>query len=161
MKLYELTGQMIGLQSLIEDGEMDAETLSDTLEALQGDITVKAENLIGYVANLDADVAMIDTEIKRLQARKKTISNRQGSLRNYLRTNMEASGIDKITCPLFTITLRKATQAVFVADVNSLPPEYVRTTVMPDKAAIKAVLKAGEKVEGCNLIDGQRGLLIK
>jgi len=161
MKLYELSHQMVGLKSLIEEGEMDSDALADTLDALEGDIQVKAESLLGYVANLASDVDAINIEINRLQARKKTIANRQNGLREYLRTNMIAAEIKKITCPLFSITLRKAAQAVSVDDMALLLPKYQKRTVTADMALIKADLKAGKDVPGCRLIDGKQGLLIK
>ena len=159
--LYEMTSQMIGLKRLIDDGEMDEQALADTLDGLEGDLKVKAENLLGYVANVGSDVDAIDAEIKRLTGRKKVMVNNQNRLREYLRYNMDVGGIDKIECPLFTITLRKATQVVSVGDIEQLPDEYIRTTVAPDKVAIKAALKAGIDVPGCEFQEGKRGLMIK
>ena len=160
MKLYELSNQMRGLQALMDDPETELD-LADTLDALEGDLQVKAEGLLSYVSNLGSDVEAINTEIKRLTVRKKVITNKQDSLREYLRHNMDIGGIDKITCPLFTITLRKATQAVQVADMDALPEKYRRITVSADKAAIKSDLKAGKEIPGCSMVDGKRGLLIK
>lgn len=163
MKLYELTAQVKGLQRLMEDGEMDEQTLQDTLEGLEGDLQVKADGLLAYVSNLGSDVAAIDAEINRLQARRNAISNHQESLREYLRFNMEQSGIDKITCPLFTITLRKAPDVVVIESEDLIPAMYKETveTVKISKEAIKRHLKEGIHVPGARLGDGKRGLLIK
>jgi hypothetical protein len=164
--LYTLTGQMIGLHNLMEDGLMDADTLQDTLDGLTGELEQKAESLLGYVANVGSDVSAIDVEIKRLQARKQVMINRQDSLREYLRMNMEVSGTNKITCPLFSITLRKPTQMVDVVERSLLPDEYLLPAkpipeLQPDKRKILATLKAEVDVPGCRLMDGKRGLLIK
>jgi len=160
--LYELSNQMIGLQHLMEDDDAEYD-LTDTLDALEGDIQVKAENLLGYVSNLAADVSVIDTEIKRLQSRKKVIANRQESLREYLRFNMETGGIDKITCPLFTITLRKATDICVIDSEDLIPDEFktIVTTTKIDKMAIKRAIKVNGIVEGVRLEPGKRGLMIK
>ena len=161
-KLYELTEQMQGLRALMEDDDVEYD-LTDTLDALEGDIQVKAEGLLAYVTNLGSDASQIDVEIKRLQARKKAIANRQESLRDYLRFNMEESGIDKITCPLFTITLRKAPDVVVVESADLIPDMFkeVVETVKVDKAAIKRHLKDKMDVPGARLEPGKRGLLIK
>lgn len=159
--LYDLTEQYLGLARLIEEGEVDEQTLKDTLDGITGSIQVKAENLLAYVSNLNADVDAIDTEVKRLQARKKVITNRQNSLREYLRQNMDTSGISKITCPLFTITLIKPKDMCVVTDVDELPEEYVRTEIKPDKAKILRALKSGEKVPGAAIGKSQAGLMIK
>jgi hypothetical protein len=161
--LYELTSQMIGLHKLIEDGEMEPQALQDTLDGLEGDIQVKAEGLLAYVANMGADLDAIDAAVKRLTERRTAITNRQESLREYLRFNMEASGIDKITCPLFTITLRKAPDVVVIESEDLIPAMYKETveTVKISKEAIKRHLKSGEHVPGARLGEGKRGLIIK
>ena len=161
--LYQITGQFIGLKNLIEDGEMDAQALEDTLEALEGDLQVKAEGLLSYVANIGSDVAAIDTEIKRLQKRKTTMTNRQESLRDYLKLNMIAGEIQKIACPLFSITLTKQRDVCVIDYPNNIPDEYLKvvTTSRPVKADILKALKAGKDVPGASLGKSQHGLLIK
>lgn len=155
MKLYELSAQYRELQT------MDAEFVEDTLEGIEGEIEVKAENLLAVVSNINSDVDAISNEIKRLQARKKTLTTRQDWLREYLRDNMEAAGIDKITCPLFTITLRKPTKIVDVLEPDLLPEDFQKVTIAPDKVAIKKALESGIEIPGCKLVDGRRGLMIK
>jgi hypothetical protein len=156
-KLYELTDQYRGLMNL----DVEPDVLADTLEGISGEIQIKAENLLSVISNMGSDADAIDAEIKRLTARKKTISNRQEWLREYLRSNMETSGIDKITCPLFTITLRKATDVVFIEDVDLLPKRFQKITITPDKTAIKAALKLDIEVPGARMVEGKRGLMIR
>ena len=160
--LYNLSQQMVGLRNMMEDDELTFD-LTDTIDGLEGDIQVKAEGLLAYVANLSTDVHAIEYEITRLKQRKDIIQNRQESLRDYLRFNMEASGIDKITCPLFTITLRKATDVTVIESEDLIPDmfkEEVVTTKI-DKMAIKRHLKDGMDVPGARLEPGKRGLMIK
>ena len=157
MRLYELTTQLAELQNL----DIEPDLLADTVEAVEGELEIKAENLLKVVSNLDSDVEQIDAEIKRLTARKKTIKNRQDWLREYLRSNMESNGIDKISCPLWTITLRKATPAVYLSvDPSELPPDYQKITITADKVKLKNDLKKGNDIPGATLVDGKRGLLI-
>jgi len=163
MKLYELSQQMLGLSRLIDEGEMDAETLQDTLDGLEGDLQAKAEGLLSYVANIGSDVAAVDVEIKRLQARKKVMTNRQQSLREYLRFNMSVSGIDKISCPLFSVTLTKPRAVAIVDDEDAIPVKFKReipASYKLDKADLLRALKQG-KVEGAHLGESMPGLLIK
>ena len=164
MKLYELTEQYIGLSHLIDEGELDAEALQDTLDGLEGDLQAKAEGLLSYVANIGSDVSAIDTEIKRLQARKKVMTNRQDSLREYLRFNMVQGDIKKISCPLFTISLRKPVDVVEIdgsIPTELLPKEYLNWSVSINKMKIKSDLKAGKDVPGARLVPGKPGLMIK
>jgi|FLOH01.1.fsa_nt_gi glutamine synthetase type III len=161
--LYELTEQNKELQILAEQGEIDAETLADTMEGIQGSFEEKGIAVIQVAANLDSDIEAIDHEIKRLQARKKSVVNKKEWMREYLRSNMEQSGIDNIKCPLFSITLRKATKQLEITDETKIPADYldIKTVVSPMKREILAALKTGEYIPGCQLKDSARSLLIK
>lgn len=158
--LYEMTSQMIGLKAMLDDPEVDFD-LTDTLDGLEGDIQDKAENLLAVVSNFGSDINQIDAEIKRLQARKKTLSGHQDRLREYLRCNMEAGGISKITCPLFSITLTKPRPVVQIDDADKIPDEYIKVTRTPVKAEILRELKAGKEIPGTSLGESKPGLMIR
>ena len=160
--LYELSEQMIGLQALMDDDECDID-LTDTLDALEGDLQVKSEGLLAFVANIGSDVDAIDHEIKRLKARKTTMTNRQDSLREYLRSNMDKADINRIDCPLFSITLSKARPVAVITNANVLPAEYTvtKTTTAPVKAEILKALKAGAEIPGAELGESKRSLTIR
>ena len=161
--LYEMTGQYLALAELADDPAMPEDALSDTLEAIEGDIEVKAQALLQVVAGMEGDTGAIDNEIKRLTARKKVIQNRAGRLRQYLFDNMVVSGINKISCTLFQITLAKAQPLVLVNDAAVIPDWLVKTTTTrtPIKKDILAALKKGERVPGCELGESKRSLRVR
>ena len=163
MKLYELKNSYMALADLADDPNMPEDALTDSLEGIEGEIELKAEALLQVVAGMEGDTTAIDNEIKRLQARKSVITNRANALKNYLKSNMEQSGIDKISCPLFAITLTKPRPMVAITDDDAIPEKYIKVTETrtPMKKEILAALKAGEDVPGCQLGDSARGLLIK
>ena len=158
-KLYELTSDMKGL----EDLDLDSETLSDTLEGLTGEFNQKAIAILSFTENMNSDIEALSNEIKRLQARKKVYENRKQRLREYLLHNMEASGINKIECPLFTASLRKGVESVEIQDQSLIPDDYVKIEVVEkaDKAAIKRDLKAGKEINGATLKRGATTITIK
>ena len=158
-KLYEITKDYIGFL----ESDLTGEELTECLESIEDAFEDKANNIVAVTTTLQEDVAAIDNQIKRLQERKKAIVNNQESLKEYLRHNMEVSGISKIKHPLFTITLGAPTEIVSVEDESLLPDEFVtvKTTVAADKIAIKKALKAGEQVNGACLVSGKSRLTIK
>jgi hypothetical protein len=162
-KLYELTGSYLALAELADDPNMPEDALTDSLEGLEGEIEIKAQALLQVVSGLEGDTGAIDAEIKRLQARKGVINNRALSLRNYLKDNMAQTGINKISCPLFQITLSKARPMVAITDSLAIPDKYIRTLTQkqPMKKEILDALKAGESIPGCELGESARGLLVK
>ena len=163
-RLYEITGQFRELAALADgDDEGLAVAVRDTMGAIEAEFNDKALAVSHVILNFDADIAALDSEIDRLQERKRLITNRQKEIKDYLRENMEATGITKISCPLFTITCAKGRESVVVDDESKLPDELMRvkTEISPDKAAIAAKLKAGEDVPGARLERGQSSIRIK
>jgi predicted transcriptional regulator len=162
MKLYELTGQMKELEALADDPDMEI-AVRDTLDAVQGEFNDKAMAITKIVLNTDSDCDAIDNEVKRLQAKKKSIQNRKTQLIDYLRENMESAEIKKIQCDLFTITLVQGREIAVIDDESALPDDFVRveTKVSPDKNAITAELKDGGTVVGAHLERAKSSIRIK
>lgn len=160
MKLHEMSAAVAKLH---DDDSLDAQTISDTLESIEGDINDKGINILKLTQAWDSDVAAIDEEIKRLTTRKKAIKNRSEQLRDYLKYNMQASGITKIECPLFTASLRKARDVVRIDDESLIPDDYVnvKTSVTPNKSAILKALKEGVEISGASIAEGEQSLVIK
>jgi len=162
--LYEITGQFKELALLQETADEDLSVaIRDTMAGIEAEFNDKALAVSHVILNVDADVAALDREIDRLQERKRLLTNRQREIKEYLRENMEATGISKISCPLFTITLAKGRESVVVDNENSIPDDLMRvkTEIAPDKTAIAAKLKAGEEVPGARLERGQSSIRIK
>jgi len=158
--LHELTGQFL---ELANNEDLPAEAIRDTLEAMEGDIKSKAVSLADWALDMDGNIEKIDAAIERLQEKKKTIAKRRESLIEYLRNNMEATGINKIQCPLFSITLVAGRESVAISDEGAIPDEFLRvkTDISPDKAAIAKALKEGKEVAGASLQRGQSSIRIK
>ena len=165
MKLYEISEQYKGVQELIESDESESmrEAIADTMQMIEGDFRDKAQAVVSMTLNMDGGIGALDKEIQRLTDKKKVIQNKVQSIRDYLKQNMEATGISKIECPLFTITLSKPSKQAEVTDEALLPDDFVRvkTTVAPDKAAIAKALKDGKEVTGAVLVHGPQRLTIK
>tara|TARA_R110000772_G_scaffold225533_2_gene336168 strand:+ start:242 stop:736 length:495 start_codon:yes stop_codon:yes gene_type:complete len=164
MKLYEISEQYRSIQDMADDeDESMILAIADTMEGIEAEFKDKAAAVVSVAFNIESDLEAIDVQIKRLQDKKKSIINRSDRLRSYLRHNMEATGIDKISCPLFAITLSKPSKLVQIDSESDLPEEFVRTKTVtaPDKIAIAKALKDGEPVLGASLVDGARRLTIK
>lgn len=145
------------------ESDMQAEDLAECLDSIEDAIDEKAGNIVKLVSTLNSDVEGIDKEIKRLQGMKKSITNNQDRLKEYLRYNMELTGINKIKHSLFSITLGKPTVTAEIVDIDFLPDNYVSTDIVmkADKKAILKALKDGEDIPGAVLSTGKSRLLIK
>lgn len=162
--LFVLTNDYLQLAETLADGDFDATTVSDTIEAsgIMDSLQDKAQALEFVARDATAHNTTIDAEIARLTALKAQRERIAAGLRNYLKTNMERAGIQKITCPLFSISIRNNPPAVEIIDQLSLPTEYWHTpepkppVPMPDKSAIKAALQSGIEIMGAKLTQSTR-----
>lgn len=157
-QLYKLTGELLALQGM---KDMPPEAIADTFEALEGEFNDKAYGLMMVVRNIDT--TPLTDEIARLQGMVKAAKSRQESLKEYLRTNMEASGIKKIECPLFTITCAAGRDVVQIDDIDKIPDKFmvVRTEVSADKRRLLSELKDGEEIPGVSMGKSKSSIRIK
>lgn len=165
--LYEISKDLSELQQKIEESENVDESLSqaltDTLQGVQLSFEDKAQQVVHVIRNTTSTVDAIQAEIDRLTKKKKSIAKKEEWLRDYLRENMERTGISKIECPLFKITLAKPTKTVQIEDEDSLPEDLYEIEVKkkPNKAEIKKALDAGKDVPGARFVESARRLIIK
>lgn len=166
--LYNIANQYLQLAETLADGDFDLQTVADTVEAsgLVDDFQDKAQALEFVARGAVAFNPAIDAEIARLTALKASRERVAAGLRKYLLDNMQRTGISKISCPLFAISVQNNPPSVEVFDPLSLPAAYMRTpepkppVAAPDKAFIKTHLQAGVDVPGAKLVQSQR-LVIK
>ncbi len=162
--LYHLAGEYRQLAERLADMDLDAQTVADTIEAsgLTDALQVKAQGVEMVARAAEMHTLAIDAEIARLQALKARRQKIAQGLRDYLKLNMENAGIERIECPLFTLTLKKNPPAVEVLDEAMVPagywvtPEPKPPTARIDKVALGKALKAGNEVPGCRLSQAHR-----
>jgi hypothetical protein len=158
--LYVLVGEYRAAADRLAEMDLDAQTVADTLESISGDLEQKAVAVAMVARNFDASAAAIKDAEAQMAARRKAIENRAAGLRSYLLNCMQATGIKRIECPHFALTLRDNPAAVDVFDAAQVPAEFMRQPEPPppcaDKAAIKDAIKAGREVPGARLTQGQR-----
>ena len=90
--------------------------------------------------------------------RRRAIEARVKGLKDYLKQNMDACGIEKIESPWFVLAIQKNPAAVDVFDESAVPAEFKEevVTVKLDKTGIKRALEAGVSVPGAVLTRGTR-----
>lgn len=160
--LYHLAGEYQQLAERLSNMDLDAQTVADTIEGsgLTEAIAEKAQGIEMVARTMEMHTPAIDAEIERLSKLKKQRQAAAAGLREYLKTNMIASGIEKIEGPLFKIRLQNNPSAVDVFEPDLVPAEFMTQPAppppAPDKTAIKGAIKAGIEVPGARLTHGQR-----
>lgn len=163
--LYQLSAEFIEASRALAEMDIDPQTLADTLEGLQGTLELKATNVACFARNLEATAAAIKDAETQMATRRKAIENRAQHLRDYIRVNMERTGISKIESPMFAISLRKSPASVEIFNADLLPADYMRQPEAPppapDKKLIAQAIKDGYEVPGAKLSDTVYRLEIK
>ena len=148
-------------EELIENGGELTPSLEEALAITEEQLQNKSVAYSFVIKQMDADVDIIDAEIKRLQGLKKQREKASDYLKERIKHAMDTFQIEEIKTPLVKINFRKS-ESVEVDDVNALPAAFkvVKVTEQADKAAIKAAIKDGVEVTGCR-IETHRNLQIK
>lgn len=160
LALYQLAEQYLADLRKLEDLDLDEQTMMDTLEGLSGELEVKATNVAMFCRNLEASADAIKQAEAQMAARRKAIENRAARIRDYLKANMERTGITEIASPHLKLAIRKNPPAVHVEALELVPMEFFKPALPPppslDKKAVGDALKAGKDVPGCRLEQGTR-----
>lgn len=157
--LYELTSNYTKLQSLADEDNLQA--FLDTMESINDAIEDKAISYAKVINSMDADVADISEEIKRLKDRKSTIERNIGYMKINLINAFHTADIKQVKDSLFTIKIRNNPESVLLMDENKIPVDYYQPQPMKlSKTLIKKALKNGKKVPGAELTRSE-SLMIK
>lgn len=155
--LYNITENFNDLLDMLneaqEEGNQKQISLIESgLEITQDNFKDKATNYVKFIRSEEAGVTSIDDEIKRLTALKKSKLSKIDNLESRLSNSMQSIGFDKFDLGLFKLSFRKST-SVEVLDVEQLPEGFkrVKTTIDPDKAAIKKAIESGQDVTGASI----------
>lgn len=150
MNLYEMTEAAKQLYDMFASGDIPEEAVTDTLESLG--VEDKIEDYCHVIGQLNADISMIDNEMERLKAKKESAKKGVDRMKAALSSYMQATGKDKVKVGTFALSFRKS-EAVVISDDTALPEEYlnVKTTITPNKTAIKNAIKSGHEVFGAVL----------
>lgn len=123
----------------------------ERLNGLQMQRDEKVEGVACWIKNLVADAAAYKAEKEAFAERERVAARKAERLKEWLVTALEGQKFSSSRC---AVSFRKS-ETVEVDDVQRIPPNLLRvkTTVDPDKMAIKTMLKAGQEIEGCRLVE--------
>lgn len=153
MKLWEISKLMNTdrLFKVSDDASVDTETGEvfdkEYLDNLPMEQEEKSRNVGLVIKSMSSDIDLIDKEIKRLTAMKKSTQSKIESLKSYVFT---------YGCPVkdvaVTIRFSKGREYVEVEKGVDLPESFRKYTWTPNKTAIGEALKEGQEIAGCRLV---------
>ena len=154
MNLYEISSEYVNAFLSLADSELPDEVINDTLEGLEGEFIDKGKAVIAFILNLEAEAEAMRSAEKRIADRRKIAQNKVERLKDYLRSNMEMTGIKEIKADDFSF---KATfypnrdESVVIDNEEIIPAMFFRVKKEADKTAIKSSIKNGVDVPGAHI----------
>lgn len=162
--LYDLKNQWLYLYELMDDPDVDADTVLDTIEGVDGEIEIKADGYAKVIAQLNADAEALKKESERLNKRRTTIENNITRLKSALQMAMQATGKTKFKTELFSFGIQKNPPSVVIdePDIGKIPGIYlVLQKPQIDKSKLKEDLKNGVNLSGLAHLEQTEGLRIR
>ena len=132
----------------------------DTLDAIEGEFDIKAENIACYIKQLSGDVELLKKEKASIDRRRKVKENQLERMKDYLLECMNKSKRSKIDMPKAKITVKNnAESAKFDSEkdfinmcVSKGLDDYLRYKDPEiNKTAVKSALKSGQIIPGARL----------
>lgn len=162
--LYELTDEYQTLLELAQDPEVDADMIRDTMEGIEGELSIKLDGYGVVLKELDGREDLLEKEIKRLTAMKKACTDNKARMKGNIQAAMEAVGKPKIKTDKFSFSIKNNPESV-VMDVKTwqeVPEAYLRyKDPEPDKTKIKDAIKAGMDLSGIAHMERTQSLMIR
>lgn len=133
MTLYEMTANAIYLYDLLSNGDIDEQTVNDSLEGM--DVAGKLEDYCKVIRQFEADAAAYKAEKDRLAAKQKkaeeAVERLEAAVLNYMSAQSKAANI---------------------VNADEISPEYmIQQPPKIDRAAIRKALMSGKAVDGAEL----------
>ena len=171
-KLSTLVGEWMQVADMMLDPEMDEQTILDTLESIEGEISEKADGYGSVVRKLELEASAlkgkkeyVDKIAKDLDAEIKRLNNKTEWLKVKLMDAMIAVGKDEdgIKTDRFIFKVKTAGGVEkLVTDPEKVPEEFKKKTIVieDDNDKIREYLK-DHNVDWARLLPRKRSLQIK
>ncbi len=154
--IYEIADKYKFIQQMIEEGA-DPEVFAEALKAIDGEASEKLESYAMILKNFQSDVDGLETEIKRLQDRKKSTVVKMKKMKQAMSDTLELVEPDKdgkkrLKTSKFSFYFTERS-SVKVDDVSALPSTMIEVVEerKPKMEEIKQAIEAGKKIEGVSI----------
>ena len=143
----DLTDILVRFPELADDEDLRA----DVLEG-ETDLHAVLERLHEIEINAEIMMNGIAQRANDLRDRKARYEHKAEVARAMMRKVLSRADLTKVELPEATISVQSGRDSVHIDDPDAVPSQLCKTTVTPDKAAIKKALQQGELVPGAVLV---------
>lgn len=149
MNLYEMTETAKYLYLMLEDGEIDEQVVSDSIESMC--VSDKLEDYCKVIQQFKADAKAYEAEKNRLKKKQEQAERAVERLSKAVINFMAVTGEEKKKCGLFDLRVNSG-KSVQVVDVDKIPEQFFKEQPAKlDVAGIRKILMDGGEVAGAAL----------
>lgn len=162
-RLYDIAERYNNLKELLDNDEVTPDMISGAINEIEGEFQNKVDGICKFMLSLEGDIALIEEEELRLEARRKKLEDKYSALRDYMKANFNTTGIKKVQTPLFTVTMNSGRDIARITDTNKIPERFIKqkVTTSIDKTSLLKALKDGEQIEGATIGKSESFLKIR
>lgn len=161
--LYDLVGEYNELHAMMCDPEIDEQTILDTLEAVKGELEIKAEGYVKVIRQLDAEAKALDAEAEFFKEKATVRKNNIKRMKEALCAALIATGHDDkagLAAGEFTLKVQNNGGIQPLKITGDVPSNMMKIIYEPDNDKIREFLKDNE-CEWAHLEERGKHLAIK
>lgn len=149
MKLTETIDAIQKVKSM----DLDPEVLKDTLDSLEVTRDEKLDGIASWIEENKAKITWIVEKEKQLRAVKKSLTNQNDSLMEYLTYGVDSTGLKEIRTANHILKPRNYRASTIIEDETKIPKDFIETEEVTkiNKKAIFEKLQDGQQVPGAYL----------
>lgn len=158
MNIYQLTGDMVAVQELLESGEFSEEELKELTESISGEYSDKLEGYCRVIKNIEAKKEAHKKEATYHSDKAKSLDNSIARLKETMFNSMKYVGVNKVEGELFTVAIQKnggKAPIILDVEVSELPDELVKVKESADLEAIRSYIEETGDISYAHI--GERG----
>ena len=165
LSLYDIVGEYRELYAMLTDPDVDEAVLADTLEAVKGELEVKAEGYIKVIRQLSAEVEALEAEADFFKHKAQIRKNNVARMKEALCAALIATGHDDkagLTAGEFTLKVQNNGGVAPLVITGEVPDSFMRVITEPDKGLIREYIEEhGGDCDFAYLEERGRHLVIK
>jgi len=158
-ELFNLVGEYKEVYEMLTDPEVDDEVVKDTLEAIVGEIEVKAEGLIPIINRLDMEIEACKKHKEEWAQAEKVRKNRKDRFWDLIKDTIISLGKTDLEAGDVRLHIQNAGGKLPLIIDGTVPERFTKLTIENDNELIRKALDAGEKIDFAHY--GERSKVLK
>lgn len=142
--MYQLKTEYLQLLDMMQDPDVDSDTLRDTMEGLTGELEDKFDAYAIVKQELEAEVSKRLKEIDRLEKDVKSLNGNIDRIKETMFNTMVETGQTKMKTEHFKLSIQGNGGVKPLKITGDVPEEYMKVKYEPDGTKIREALKTGE-----------------